>query len=526
MKTSPFTILALAPFGRISGDGPSSKPVAMNMTSLGEGVENLASTLSIPAPKELCPSGAVSFNPSRIKDFRPSALVHTIPYLKSLSDAAEMIEQAVSEGLQAEEIARRVRSRWPELPLDLSISQDTPRLRENSAVDDILSMVAMTGKAGAGLTPGAGGPGNWKEQIDSVLASLLEKIFADEGFRSMEAAWRGLETAVKQGPVQEGERVVLKAASISGDTLNVVLDNLTRELGDEPPNLILIDFPFDNTPPSIELLEKVADFASTLLAPTAVWIGPRFFHLESWKEFSKLGYLNHHLEDAAYAKWRKLKEHPGGDWLVMTANRFLIRGTYGEANPPRPVPFSEHDPPWVSPVWALGTLVAKSVMIHGWPARFTDYRTISLGDLAVVAFGDEGPAATEAFFSEDRISQFIEAGITPLAGAIRKDTAFMPRETTLSGNSLKFQLFFNRIVGFLFGLKEEMGDAAYQSDLGTQLSSALSELFRGTGHEPPADLSIHAEAAEPGKPIPLRIAFTPPGSILPTSERLEFSLAW
>lgn len=122
--------------------------------------------------------------------------------------------------------------------------------------------------------------------------------------------------------------------------------------------------------------------------------------------------------------------------------------------------------------------------------------------------------------------QFMEAGITPLTGSLRKDNAFVPKEATLSGGPLKFQLFFNQIIGFLFRLKDEIGDAVAQEDLEAYLTSALTELFRGTGHEPPVDLSIHFDQAEEGKPISLRIGLTPPDSILPSSQKLEFSMAW
>jgi len=67
---------------------------------------------------------------------------------------------------------------------------------------------------------------------------------------------------------------------------------------------------------------------------------------------------------------------------------------------------------------------------------------------------------------------------------------------------------------------------AGDADLGTRLKLALAELFQHSGHEPPADISVQVEQPEPGEQIPLRIAFTPSGAILPTSERLEFSLAW
>lgn len=524
----PFTILALAPFSEVSEDSFSPEIIGASLDTLDNAIDSLASTLFIPVSKDLCPAGILPFKPSGIKDFRPQAMVKNIPYLKSLLDAKEFIEQAGLKGLSDEQIVRLLQEDWPDLPLDLTIApgEASSQPEESSAVDDLLAMVAVPGGTGAEARSGKGGARAWKGQVGSLMAKLLEIIFADETFRLTEASWKGVETLVRQGPVKQEEGIALNICPISRDVLPAAMDSLISSLADDMPNLILIDLPFDNSTPSMELLKKIADFAATLLVPTAVWIGPRFFHIQNWNELKKLPYLKHYLEDAAYAKWRKLKEHPGSEWLVMTTNRFIIREPYGEGNPSRTVFFEENEPLWISPVWALGTLMAKSVVKYGWPTRFTDYRNIALSNLAVGPFGGKESASTETVFSEERIMQFVESNITVLAGALRKDSAFIPKEATLSGASLKFQLFFNRIIGYLFSLKDEMGKSAGDADLGARLEAALAELFRHTGHEPPADISVHAEQAEPGERIPLRIAFTPPGSILPTSERLEFSLAW
>jgi len=481
---------------------------------------------AVVVPKDLCPSGALTFKPLRMKDFRPEGVVRTVPYLKDLSDASETMDRMVSKGRPAEEIAQQISAQFPNLALNLTISQSVSRQPETRAVDDILSMVATPGTDSRGAGAGAGGVRAWKEQIDSMMSALLAAVFSDTRFRSMEAAWHGVKTLIRQGPVKEGGGVLLKIAPITENTIHAVLDQFTRQLSDAPPNLILIDQAFDNSPPSIELLEKVSDVASTLLVPTAVWLGPRFFHVENWSQLSTLGYLNHYLEDAAYAKWRKLKEGPGSEWLVMAANRFLVRDPHGDTNPPRTPYFREQTPLWISPVWALGTLIAKSVTTYGWPCRFTDYRHISLDDLSVLPVEDEGAISTETVFSEDRILQFTEAGIIPLVGVLRKDSAIMPKEALLSGESLKFQLFLNRIISFFFDLKEKMGMEVAQADLGKTLSTAFSALFDQTGHQPPIDLSIRPEPAGESDSIPLRIALTPPSSVLPTSERIEFTLFW
>jgi hypothetical protein len=475
----PYTILALAPLG-------GSGSVAVDLASLDEAVDELAGTISIPLPKELCPAGAVAFKPSRMGDFRPQGLVRKIPYLKDLMDAARFVEEAGAAQIPEREAAERMEARWPDLPLDYSVAPEVPKaIRQRGQVEDILSMVAMPGEASQEGPAGKKAERRWKTRIETLLSGLLEKIFADESFRRMEAAWAGVEILVKQGPVRAGEGVIVRLASVHDEDLYDRLGELAGQLVDDPPNLILLDHAFDNTPLSIGLLEKVVDFAGSLLVPTAAWLGPSFFFLKSWNEVKKLPYLKHHLENATFSKWRRLREQAGSEWVAMTANRFLVRGPYDGDNPPRPVPFREETPLWISPVWALGTLIAQSVATFGWPTRFTDYSNLSLRDLAVQESEKGQGVATETTLSEDRILQTLEIGITSLVGSVGKDTAFMPKERTLSGGSLKFQLFFNRLVGFLFKLKEESGVVWSMGDVGSKLGSAIQELFRSTGHASP-----------------------------------------
>jgi len=523
----PFTILALAPFCPVPESQRSPEIVSANLETMDEAVATLGPRLFIPVPGDLCPEGSLTIDFNSIKDFRPHVLVKKIPFLKRLHDAGKYIDEAMTAGIPVERVAQRLKADWSDLPLDLSVESDTPqsRAQTSSAVDDILSMVAASGSPGNQSVTTSNQVKSWKARIESILSGLLECVFSDPSFRTYESAWSGAKLLARQGMIKEGEDVVLKMAPISMDALSDSLDSLATELTADLPDLILIDLPLDSTTRSMELMEKVADFADTLMVPTITWITPHFFHLEEWKQIHRVSYLSHYMEDAGYAKWRKLREHAGSDWLVVTCNRFLGRLPYGDDNPPRGTFFKEKDPVWLSPVWALGALVAQSVDNFGWPTRFTDYVKVSLHDLPVGDFCDGEASAVEAVFSEDRIAQFVEAGITPLVGAGMKDVAFTARETTLAGGSLKFQFFFSRLIGFLIRQREELGDA-FQGDPSGTLEQSLSSFFQQTGHRAPEDLSITAGRLDPGSPVPLKITLTPPYSVLPTSQKLEFTFSW
>ncbi len=518
----PFTILALAPFRPVADSSFSPEVLRVATGSMDEAIAALAPQIWIPQPAEICPEGGITVSPARMKDLTPDGLIR-VPYLKNLHDASLFIEKAIASGEGPGEIAGHLKAAWPGLPLDLTVPAPEARLRQQNVVDDILSMVAMPGQPAPGA---ASGPKAWKNRIDNVLADLLENVYADEAFRIFEAAWRGVEAIVRQGPVREDSPVRLLIFPVSPADLAESLETLVSELAPEPPSLVLIDIPFDSSPGSIELMGKAAIFAETLLAPVAGWITPAFFHMKSWKDLKKLPYLRNYLEGAAYAKWRKLREREESRWLVLTCNRFLARPPYGKDFRPRTVFFREKDQPWVSPVWALGALAAQSAELYGWPSRFTDYVNIQLRDLAVDV-SDEGPAAsTEAVLSSERLRQFEETGIMPLTGAAKKDIAFMPGDTTASGESLLAQLFFSCVIGFLMRCCDQSYGKSKGGDGQTSVADALSGFFRQNGCEPPPDLVVEAGQAEEGKPVPLHISFTPPVAALPGAQRMEFTFLW
>ncbi len=538
MKTipPPYTILALGPFCPVPETGFSLKITPVETTALQEAFSELSPRLWIPAPTDICPPGGLTLQPSGIRDLTPDGLIRTTPYLKDLCDAGELIAKGHSSGATPADIAAQVQSAWPHLPLDLSIptvsahGQQATRL--DSAVDDILSMVAMPDGPDQGAPRSAGGPAEWKRNLDDLLSANIACIFGSKDFRAFEATWRGAECLIRRGGVKEGGKIVLKIVPVSAESLSGTLESLAIELAADTPDLILIDLPLDNTPGGVETLGKIAAFAATLLIPATTWITPAFFHLDNWRDLHRLAYLKNHLDDAVYAKWRKLREQPSGQWLTMTCNRFLTRPPYGEDNRPRSVAFTEQELLWISPVWALGTLAAQSVNQFGWPSRLSDYMRIRMKDLAVSVQGDDTASPTEAVFPDDRIRQFVEIGITPLAGAPGQDTAFMPKAAVASGESLLSQMFLSRIIGFLIRLREAYEQSDRETEPISFVTEALMAFFEATGQEPPDDLLVAVGAHPEGHKqeeeatLPLDITFTPPKAVSPDSRNLAFTFSW
>ncbi len=521
----PYTILALAPFAP-SVDSSRIELRDINADTIDSVIEDISPRLWISLPQTLCPEGGITVAPKRMKDLTPDGIIEIVPYLKSLLEAKEFIKTSNAKGMLPADIASSAGRGWPDLKLELSLPHAVQETHSGgSAIDDILSMVASPG--GSSVSGAGKGVASWIGEIDSRLQSIMDCIFDNEEWRVLEAAWRGAGALVKKGAIRQGNGIELKIASISKDTLSAALDKLLSGMDQMMPNLIIIDIPFDKTPLSQDLLEKTASFASTLLVPTAIWVTPGFLNIHKWDELHKLPYLKTHIDDAVFAKWRKLRESPDGNWIAALAGRFLTRPPYGKDYRAKKVFLEEAEPLWISPVWALAALVAQSIEKFGWPSRLTDYMTVRLSDLAI--YGEDGGVvcSTETLFSDDRIRQFAEIGITALCGASMQDIAFFPRGSVASGESLLFQLLFSRITGYLIWRREQAPEYSGGSSLPSEyVRNALERFFEDSGSELPYDLNVIAGEIDERGLVPLQITLTLSEYILPGGRKIGFIFSW
>ncbi len=515
----PFKILALAPFRSTNDAAWSEGPIQIDKTNLDRIIDELTLSFYVPIPKDLCAAGGLDIRCKRLKDFHPDGLIQGNAFLKNLLDARGFVQEAKAKGLPSREIGMRLK-RLPDLaPIQIKTEPLKPEKSSTSAVDNILKMVALPGES---LGPPCEAQ-TLTDQIDVILQQILSHIFSHDEFRNLEAVWRGLRLLMQQGGI-DGE-IRLEIVPVSFGTLDETLDSITTGLIQDLPSLVIVDLPFDNSPRSIGLLERLARFSETLLVPVISWITSKFLNLDTWQDLGKLPFLPHYLEDPAFAKWRRLRESSSANWLAVTCNRFLVRYPYGIDNRPRLVPFEEHRRLWTSPVWAIGCLLAQSISRYGWPTRFTEWQRIRLKDLALNTEDPATPIPTEAAFSEDRIHQFIRGGIIPLVARHGQDVAFAPAESTLAGGSLAYQAFASRITQFLLWCKDNLRADIEPANIERDLREAFSLYWGRVGHPKPEGLEVSASPG-PDDRIPLRITLKPSRQILPTGEKVEMEFVW
>ncbi len=518
----PFKILVLAPFAMNLGQPWKAPPLGVDLHDMDAVMDALGISGYFPLPADLCPAGGIELRISRLKDFHPDALVQGHPFLKQLVAAAEAEPPPAAKA--------RTEAR----------TEAEPRAEAADRLDSILNMVAMPGQDEKSAARDSARHAAGARQVDTPLQAVLAEIYADPAFRATESAWRGLKCLLQQGQGRKtGPGFHLEIVPVTRDTLEETLGALTISQVNDLPSLVLVDLPFDSTPRSVGLLEKVAQFAEILMAPAVAWASPGLVGLDSWADLPHLPFLPHHLDSPNFGKLNQLKSQPEADWLAVACNRFLLRYPYGKENPPRRIVFEEPGNPWVSPVWAVGALILASFTGTGWPTRFTDWQAFQLKDLPLHRVDSQTAIPAEVLISEDRLDQFRRAGIMALAAAANKDAAFIPMETAFGGTSLAYQLFAARMVQFLLWCKDHLplessGEAGAEvsgRDLEEGLRRAVAAFWEKSGHPVPQEFRITAgppvaENRNADKRIPLRVEVTPSRRILPSGEGLTLEINW
>ena len=516
----PFQVIALAPFRHGEEKAWRHDPIRAEKTNIDQIMAELGVSLYIPLPENLCRLDGLELAFGKIRDFHPDTMAEKNPSLGKLLEARQFVRQAKIEGHSAESIYIRLKD-WPGLPMDLTFDPAQPKPPTPGLINDILKMVEIPGE----ISTSPGETGSFTDQIDRTLNRIVGHVFASEDFKRLESTWRGLKFLLSRGGF-DGE-VILKIVPVSSGSLEETLDSLLPGMIQDLPSLVIIDLPFDSSEPRLSLLERVAAFSESLMAPSLIWITPGFLSIDSWEDLSRLPFLPHHMEEHRFARWRKFRENPSARWIAATCNRLLSRYPYGPDNKTKNVRLTEsQDGPWMSPVWALGSLIGQSLAKTGWPTRFAAWKDMRLLDLPLIAAKGTRNLATEAHFSDDRIDQFIRSGIIPLVAPFNKDLAFMPAETTAAGGSLAHQLFLSRITHLIFWCRENLGEDPEPGNIEQGLTKAFSLFWEKTGHPAPENLEISVVKPDPDKPAMAKITIAPPKQILPSGEKIELEFQW
>jgi hypothetical protein len=522
-----YRIMAIAPFGaantglRYAAEGNASETDVLDKV-----ISAMSPGVSVPLPKEYCPDGVVVIGITGMEDFEPSRLMRCQPYLALLAEALGIVRSAHEKGMSHFEVEEMLDGLLPGNLLDCSAPErQGPGALPGTggtAIDDLLALVDLGGNDGKTHGKDADTFIPLQRQIEEIIRQVLRRIYAFEGFRQMEAAWRGtalmLESCRRESAMHQVEFSLVSADE--GSLIGVL-----EELRDLPvtklPNMVLVDCPVNNSTGGLALLETILETSDILMIPVAAWLDSELFALENWKEIDRLPYLPNFLENARYARLRTLRKHPGAPWVTLLVNRLVSRPRYSGPLKDPDVKFTEASQLWTSPVWVFGALAALSVMKTAWPVHAGNHRKLAI---AGQPLQEDEPIPLETLFSDDRLWQFAQAGITPLSARRNDDAVFLAGLFAMDGSPQEFHLFFGQLVSFLFRLQQVVSPSGSGNETEV-LAAALKQFLARGGSTPPEDLSVSKEwVQEVGSDL-LGISFTPPKET-GLSEKVELTLRW
>lgn len=185
-------------------------------------------------------------------------------------------------------------------------------------------------------------------EIDLRLQNQLNAILHHEDFQRLESAWRGLHYLVQN--TETGSRLKLRVLNVSKEELRKdlakavdtdqsqlfkkVYEEEYGTFGGNPFSLLVGGFEFNQTPPDMQMLEKISGVAAAAHAPFIAAASPQLFGFESFAELGTPRDLSKIVEGEDWVKWRSFRESEDARYVALVLPRFLLRQPYDPDNNP------------------------------------------------------------------------------------------------------------------------------------------------------------------------------------------------
>ena len=477
-----FSLLVLAPFSP-SLESENPPLIKTDPADVDFALAELNPALDISLDRSRFPVASINISISKMADFRP----------KNISRTAEFKE---------------IVSRMDEAGSPAASPQAHPE-KEPNVLDDILSMVDSETPKHSTEPP---------KSPERPKTELLQAIFADPEFRKMESAWRGLEMMARQVPSGSETDVNFTLVPISQNNLPAVLARLEEVYSATPPDLIVMDHGLSNSPRSMDILEKMMNFAEFLITPAMVSFEPSFLELKNWAAVDKLPFIPSLLEGAEYGRWKTLRQQPSAGWIMGCAGNIMGRTMHTPEQGFDNTSLSERGPLWISSVWAAAALCLHSLAKFDRGTLFADHSAIRLEGLPLAEV--TRPSPVNPPIGTERIKDFRQSGINTLA--FNGDQAFFLGAVSIDGGPLNLRLYLSRLIHFLIILSTEKRDEFVQPE--SQLTEVVALFLQKQGYA--SDHVTIKKGESSSTTIPLEISVTPGMEITGNNEPITFGFNW
>lgn len=477
IPAQPWYLVAFGPFLPAETAAQTGGTEPLSIQSADHGLSLLRPSLYIPLPQALSPDRGIQLEFTALADFAPDALVTRTPWLKALREGS------------------RVESR------------QVPATAATSVLDSILDMVDLPGTP-TECAKSVDAEGN---EADAIVSGVLTRIAADEDFRRMEAAWQGIALLFEAAGA---EQLRLALVPVTSENAAEVLASSAPLLDEDPPDLILVDAPFDATPVGMQLLEAAANLAERQMCPAICWFGPDFLHLETWSGLEHLPYLPNCLEGFAYAQWKALRARSSAFWTVAACNRFSLR-PYSPGMAASRL-FRQGKPNYLAPVWGVAALLLQAKARTGSPLGLAA-QMLRFQDAAGEDF-----QPLEISFTGDRIQQLVASGLLPLVQSSGKGL-HLAEACTLNNESIRSPLILSTIIHTLIGLRASSGPSNDPELLVSTLDSVFAEHPRFKGMLPGGAITFAAAGSDANDRVILEVTVQHRTS---GAKNIEFTFTW
>jgi len=372
MKFENLKAVCFANFSGKSGERASIEPMELTPNTWETLWEHYRPRVQMMVDLPGAPSLSVTIELKTLKDFNPKGLSRSIPLLGVLQELKDAIGSSNAENPLQQTVA--VFSR-PEIGIIRAVCG---KPRDEGQVVDLLSMVDIGDDEEESMslnnlltvlnTPVYYGEKREKALFDisKIEAEVHKQVMKNTTFQQVHAAWQTLKFWSKKSNAMKLDVVDCDASELCDA---FYLNYVKPESGDARPlDLAFTLYDFDASEKDRNTLYYLGKMAESISVPLLGNASPRLFGVKTEKRIGHIQDYTGKFASPEYAKWRKLRDEPGSNWIFLFVNSFTL---------------SNEEPVIWIPGSAWGaSLIRFLVTAETWPGEL-------LGPIGRMEYGEE-----------------------------------------------------------------------------------------------------------------------------------------
>jgi len=294
------------------------------------------------------------------KDFSENGLVQSIPILKVARELRDIIASTNVEKplLREHEIFSK-----PEMAM---IKAACGTQKDESVIVDLLSMVdigdsqeedSLSLKYLLKIFNGPSYDGTKREKvlfdITTLEAEVFKQISKDQNFQDLAAAWQTLKYWAKKSNAMKLEIIDCERSELC----DAMYLNYIKPVDGNPRfiDLAFTLYSFDQSEDARHQLLYLGKMAESISVPFLGNTAPSLFGAKTEKRVGHIRDFTGKFSKPEYAKWRKLRDETGSEWIFLFINSFTLS--------------TEEPKAWLPPAaWGAG-LLRFLLEIDIWPGE-------------------------------------------------------------------------------------------------------------------------------------------------------------